>query len=295
MRFLLSVLMVALFVSCSSDDRTITYPDTPGLAYAESESEFTETYRGLRASLQNSDYRIEKEIDFKEYAESLGKRSREAKMILFSNPSLEVPLLKDNPEMGMEFPSRILTFEDRDKFVLLAYNNTEYYSRMYGLNSMAAVQNLESSLSQIVSDQAGNMTMKNETAMVGKNTITIPSTNSFNETFNILRNTIADDSKVNLIAEVDHQLNARTVGENIRPNKLLLFTTGELEANLIDRHQLSIMDLPLRLLVWEDENNKVYVSYSNLLTITDRHGIIGIDKFLEVRGMLADMVISATN
>src|SRR5699024_7130157 len=161
---------------CSSDDRTITYPDTPGLAYAESESEFTETYRGLRASLQNSDYRIEKEIDFKEYAESLGKRSREAKMILFSNPSLEVPLLKDNPEMVMEFQDHILTLEDLDEFVLLVYNKTEYYSRMYGLISMAAVKNSESSLYQILSSQAGNMTIKNETAMVGENTITIPST-----------------------------------------------------------------------------------------------------------------------
>ncbi|HLS11335.1 MAG TPA: DUF302 domain-containing protein [Flavobacteriaceae bacterium] len=294
MRFLISVLMVALFVSCSSDDRTITYPDTPGLAYAESEATFTETYRGLRASMQQADYRIE-EIDFKEYAESHGKRSREAKMILFSNPSLEVPLLKENPKIGMEFPSRVLTFEDRDKFILVAYNNMEYYSRMYDLNNMGAVQNMESSLSQIVSDVTGNMTMKNETAMVGKNTITIASRKSFNETYNTLRNIISDNPEMNLLAEVDHQLNASTVGEDIRPNKLLLFTTGLLEANLIDRHQLSVMDLPLRLLVWEDENNKVHVSYSDLYTIKDRHQMEEVDKLSEIRVLLADLVLSASN
>src|SRR5699024_3062265 len=102
----------------------------------------------------------------------------------------------------------------------------------------------ESSLSQVISTVTGNITMKNETAMVGKNTITIASRKSFNETYNTLRNTIVDHPEMSLVAEVDHQLNASSVGESIRPNKLLLFTTGQLEANLIDRHQLSIVDLP---------------------------------------------------
>lgn len=295
MRFLFSVLMVTLFISCSSDDRTLIYPNTPGLAYAESEASFTETYLELRSFLQQANYNIHTEFDFKEYSDSYGKRSREAKMILFSNPALEAPLLKDNPKIGMEFPSRVLTYEDRDKYTLVAYNNMEYYSRMYDLNNTGAVQNMESSLSQVISTVTGNITMKNETAMVGKNTITIASRKSFNETYNTLRNTIVDHPEMSLVAEVDHQLNASSVGESIRPNKLLLFTTGQLEANLIDRHQLSIVDLPLRFLVWEDENNKVHVSYSDLYTIKDRHQMDEVSNLSEIRAILADIVISASN
>lgn len=295
MRFILSVLVLAVFVSCSSDDRSITYPNTPGLSYAESEFDFRDTYSALRARIQQGDYHIYKEIDFKDYAESYGKRSRESKVILFSNPSLEAPLINENPKIGMEFPSRMLTFEDRDKYVLLAYNNMEYLSRMYDLNNMGAVQNLEASLSQIASSVSGNMTLKNETAIAGRNAITISSTNSFNLTYNQLRNAIVDSPKMNLIEEVDHQLNANGVGVDIRPNKLLLFTSGELEANLIDRHQLSIIDLPIRILVWEDENNRVQVSYTDLYTLKDRHQLGQVNMLAEIRGLLAELVITATN
>lgn len=295
MRFIFSALVLLVFVSCSSDDKTITFPNTPGLAYAESEFDFSDTYSALRAKIQQGDYHIYKEIDFKDYAESFGKRSRESKVILFSNPTLEAPLINENPKIGMEFPSRILTFEDRDKFVLLAYNNMDYLSRMYDLNNSGAVQNLEASLSQIVSTVSGNMTLKNETAIAGRNAVTIPSTNSFNLTYNQLRNAIADNPKMNLIEEVDHQLNASQAGLDIRPNKLLLFTTGQLEANLIDRQQLSIVDLPIRILVWEDENNKVQVSYTDLHTLKDRHQMDEVNKLAEIRGLLADLVITATN
>lgn len=295
MRFIFSSLVLALFISCSNDDRTITYPSTPGLAYAESKSDFTNTYLALRSELQQNDYQIYKEIDFNKYTKSYGRRSRDAKMILFSNPSLEAPLLYENPKMGMEFPTRILTFEDREKFIFIGYNNTEYLSRIYGLNNMGSVHNMESSLSQITSGTTGNQTMKNETTMVGENAITISSRKSFNQTFNELRNAIADDSEMHLIAEVDHQLNASRVGVNIRANKLLLFTTGELEANLIDRQQLTIMDLPIRILVWENENGTPQVSFTDLYTIKDRHNLVDVERLSEIRSMLNDLIISATN
>ncbi|HLW15648.1 MAG TPA: DUF302 domain-containing protein [Flavobacteriaceae bacterium] len=296
MRFILSALVVALFLSCSSDDRALTYPNTPGLAYAESEFDFKNTYSALRTNIQQANYQFHKEIDFKKYAESYRRRSRETKMILFSNPSLEAMLIQETPEIGIEFPSRMLTYEDRDRYVLVAYNNVEYLSRMYGLNNTGAVQNMEYSLSQIASNVAGNMTLKNETAFAGINTITVSSTHSFNQVFNHLRNAIADNPEMDLIADVDHQLNALSVGVNIRANRVLLFTTGELEANMVDRHQLSTIDLPLRILVWEDENNRVKVSYTNLNTIKDRHQMdSNIGKLEEVKRMLAELVVESAN
>lgn len=296
MRFILSALVVALFISCSSDNRVLTYPNTPGLAYADSDFEFKDTYSALRAKIQQSDYQIYEEIDFKQYAESYRRRSREAKMILFSNPTLETLLIQDTPEIGIEFPSRMLTFEDRDRYVLVAYNNIEYLSRMYNLSNIGAIQNMESSMSQITSKVSGNMTLKNETAFAGINTITVSSNLSFNQVFNYLRNAIADNPEMNLLADVDHQLNALSVGMNIRANRVLLFTTGELEANMVDRHQLSAIDLPLRILVWEDENNRVKVSYTNLNTIKDRHQMdSNIGRLEEVKSMLSELVIGSNN
>lgn len=295
MRFIISALALTLFISCSSDNKTITYPNTTGLVYAESEESFTTTYNKLRSELQQGDFTIYKEIDFKTYAESYRKRSRNAKMILFSNPSLETPLIDIKPELGLEFPTRILTFEDRDKFVLLAYNNTEYLSRVYNLNTgMSAVANMESSLSNIVTNVAGNMTLKNETATVGLNYLTVPSMSSFNDTYNRLRNRISDSQEMKLITEVDHQANARSIGLNIRPNKVLIFSTGEMEANLVDQYQLSIIDLPIRILVWEDANNKTHIAWQDIDTLTYRHlkgnSVDGLD---DIRRMIRSMAMEA--
>lgn len=296
MRFIISALALTLFISCSSDDRSLTYPDTTGLAYAESEQDFTNTYSSLRAEVQRSDYQIVKEIDLKEYTESYRRRSRQTKMILFSNPELETPLINENPEMGLEFPTRLLTYEDRGKYVLVAYNNTEYLSRMYGLNNMGAIQNMEASLSNIVSNATDNVTLKNGTAIAGKNTLSASSRNSFAETYNRLRNAIADSEDMNLIAEVDHQANSWTIGGDIRPNKVLIFTTGEMEADLIDRYQVSSVDLPVRILVWEDEDGKTQISYQDLETLIYRHQINSGDANIdEIRRKLRTMVYDAAD
>lgn len=295
MRFLLSAIALALFVSCSSDDRNLSYPETPGLAYAESEEDFVSTYGSLRSEIQNSDFTIHKEINFKDFAESHGKRSRDTRMILFSNPSLEAPLISQKPEMGLEFPSRVMVYEDRDRYVLVAYNNTEFLSRMYELNDMSAIQNLESSLSQIVSNSTGNMTIKNESTTFGRNAMTIPSANSFTETFNRLRNEIADSNELTLVETINHQQAASMVGIEMRQNRLLLLTTGEFEANLIDGNQLASIDLPIRILVWEDENNITQISYQNLDTMMLRHNISDAYKLDDVKNMLARMVIEAAN
>lgn len=296
MRLLVSALALILFVSCSSDNKTFTPPETTGLAFAESEFDFATTYSGLRSNIQESELLITGEFDFKYHAETNGKRSRETKMILFSNPSLEAPLIKDNPEIGLEFPARLVTMLDRDKFVLVAYNNTEYLSRAYDLNDLAAVQNMEAFLAQVVSKSTGNMTMKTNTITLGNSALNIPSRKSFNEVYNALRNTIVDAPEMNLIAEVDHKQHAKTVGVEMRANKVLIFTIGELEAGLLDRNQLTAVDLPVRILVWEDEEGKTQISWQFLDTLATRHQVdSSVGQLESVKSSILTMVVEAAN
>lgn len=296
MRFLFSAVVLALLVSCSSDDRSLVYPETLGLSYAESEKDMQGTYNSLRAEIQNSDLHIYKEINFKQLLESHRKRSRETRMIMFSNPLLEAQLIEQKPEIGMEFPSRILTYEDRNGYVLAGYNNIEYLGRMYDISDIGALQNLEASLSQIVSKSTENMVLKNNIIVVGRSHMTLPSANSFNDTYNSLRNAIADNPNLSLIETVDHAENGRLAGVELRPNRLLLFVAGEFEADLVDREQLASIDLPIRILVWVDENNKTQITYQNLDTLLLRHALRSdVYKLDDIKNLLARMVIEAAN
>lgn len=66
---------------------------------------------------------------------------------------------------------------------------------------------------------------------------------------------------INLIAEVDHAKAAADKGLELRPTHVLIFGNPLVGTNLMQADQRSGLDLPLRLLVWEDENGQVYLSY----------------------------------
>ena len=76
-----------------------------------------------------------------------------------------------------------------------------------------------------------------------------------------------------VFALIDHSGEAAKVGMKMRPTKLLIF--GNPKAGtppMIAAPSLAI-DLPLKVLVWEDEKGKVWVSYNSPEYLKKRHGI----------------------
>lgn len=66
---------------------------------------------------------------------------------------------------------------------------------------------------------------------------------------------------INLIAEVDHAKAAADKGLELRPTHVLIFGNPLVGTNLMQADQRTGLHLPLRLLVWEDENGLVHLSY----------------------------------
>ena len=76
-----------------------------------------------------------------------------------------------------------------------------------------------------------------------------------------------------LFVKIDHGLNASQVGLTLRPTVLLVFGDPKAGTALMQDRQTAGIDLPLKLLVWEDEQGKVWVSYNDLQWIGERHGL----------------------
>lgn len=75
----------------------------------------------------------------------------------------------------------------------------------------------------------------------------------------------ANDSKakgIKLFALIDHSGEAKAAGLEMRPTKLLIVAAPTLA-----------IDLPLKLLVFEDENGKVWISYNSAAYLQARHGV----------------------
>lgn len=90
--------------------------------------------------------------------------------------------------------------------------------------------------------------------------ITKPSRYGMEETLTMLR-TVLQDMGINLVAEVDHAKAAAANGLVLRPTHILIFGNPLVGTNLMQADQRAGLDLPLKLLVWEDESGQVYLSY----------------------------------
>jgi uncharacterized protein (DUF302 family) len=99
-----------------------------------------------------------------------------------------------------------------------------------------------------------------------------PSNHSVDETVEKLKN-ILQSKGVTLFALVDHSGEAEKAGMKMRPTKLLIFGSPKAGTPLMLAVPSIAIDLPLKILVWEDADGKVWVSYNTPEYLKERHGL----------------------
>jgi uncharacterized protein (DUF302 family)/uncharacterized membrane protein YidH (DUF202 family) len=85
--------------------------------------------------------------------------------------------------------------------------------------------------------------------------------------------TILQSKGVSLFALVDHSGEAEKVGMKMPPTKLLIFGSPKAGTPLMLAAPSIAIDLPLKILVWEDAQGKVWLSYNSPEYLKDRHGL----------------------
>ena len=98
-----------------------------------------------------------------------------------------------------------------------------------------------------------------------------PSSHSVDQTVEKLT-TILQAKAVTLFTLIDHSGEAEKVGMKMRPTKLLIFGSPKAGTPLMLAAPSTAIDLPLKILVWEDAHNKVWISYNSPQYLENRHG-----------------------
>lgn len=78
---------------------------------------------------------------------------------------------------------------------------------------------------------------------------------------------------VTLFALVDHSGEAEKAGMKMPPTKLLIFGNPKAGTPVMLAVPSSALDLPLKLLVWQDAKGKVWISYNSPAYLQERHSI----------------------
>ena len=99
-----------------------------------------------------------------------------------------------------------------------------------------------------------------------------PSNHSVGPTVEKLKN-ILQSKGVTLFALVDHSGEAEKVGMKMRHTKLLIFGSPKAGTPLMLAAPSIAIDLPLKILVWEDSQGEVRVSYNSPDYLRERHDV----------------------
>ena len=78
---------------------------------------------------------------------------------------------------------------------------------------------------------------------------------------------------VAVFALIDHSGEAKKVGMEMHPTKLLIFGNPKGGTPLMLAAPTIAIDLPLKILIWEDDMGKVWVSYNSPEYLAQRHGL----------------------
>ena len=102
--------------------------------------------------------------------------------------------------------------------------------------------------------------------------IDIPSNHSVDKTVEKLKG-ILQAKNITLFALVDHSGEAAKAGMKMRPTKLLIFGNPKGGTPVMLAASRIAIDLPLKILIWEDAQGKVWVTYNNPAYLQERHGL----------------------
>ena len=130
---------------------------------------------------------------------------------------------------------------------------------------------------QNTSDQTLNLS--EETSENG--VITRMSKLSFEKSYAKLKQALEQNEAISIMAEVDHQKNASGVDMKMNPARLIIFGNPNLGTPLMQENTSIALDLPQKMLIWENENGKVMVSYNDPYYIAERHSVEQNDKLLD--------------
>jgi uncharacterized protein (DUF302 family) len=98
------------------------------------------------------------------------------------------------------------------------------------------------------------------------------SNHSVDETVEKLKG-ILQAKGITLFALIDHSGEAAKVGMKMPPTKLLIFGSPKAGTPLMQAAPSIAIDLPLKILIWEDAQGKVWVTHNSTAYLQERHNL----------------------
>ncbi len=104
---------------------------------------------------------------------------------------------------------------------------------------------------------------------------------------------ILKEKGINVVARWDHAAKGEGVGMPLKPTEVIIFGNPKLGTPLMQSNPRVGADLPLKVLVWEDAQGKVWLGYTDPEKLAARYGIKDRDEVVKKIGGALDAMTSA--
>ena len=123
---------------------------------------------------------------------------------------------------------------------------------------------------------------------------TIKSSHAPRETMNRLEAAVTAKG-LTVFARIDHAAGASAAGLPLRPTEVLIFGNAKGGTPLMQAAQTIGIDLPLKVLVWQDAAGETWLSWNDPAWLAARHDISGADAVVgRLAAMLDEVAKTAT-
>lgn len=128
-----SAILIACVLTASSP--AMTRADDDGVVRVKSAYPIGETIRRLKEGIAEKGIRFFAEIDQSKLAAEAGVRLRPSVLLIFGNPPLGTQFITANANAGLDWPVRLLVFENERGEVWTAYTDFNWIARRHGIEN----------------------------------------------------------------------------------------------------------------------------------------------------------------
>ncbi|HEY8781877.1 MAG TPA: DUF302 domain-containing protein [Mucilaginibacter sp.] len=106
-----------------------------------------------------------------------------------------------------------------------------------------------------------------------KGVIINPSPYSVKETIDRLEDFLQQHGAT-IYARIDQQAELQKAGLNISPLEFIMFGNPKAGGPILIENPVAALDLPLKVIAWEDDQKEVYIAYNDGLFIENRYSLL---------------------
>jgi uncharacterized protein (DUF302 family) len=209
-------------------------------------------------------------VDHAANAASVGLDLGPTQLILFSDRRVETTFIHEAQTLAIEFPLKILVWEDDDGSINHFYNGPGYLADRHRL------QLRDRHLAKIAKTvrQFGDL---------DNGLITIDSPFTVDQTIANLKNAVEAlaDKGFRIPFIIDFQSDNQHEIVHLSPATLLIFGNPNVGTPLMQNQRRIGVDLPQKFLVWEDQDGQTHITYNDIFFLAKRHDLQGVEKNLE--------------